>query len=127
MSAYVVGGCGHGVRRVPLTYQPAGLLERPVHAVHLVVEAASVAEVVAGAVSPPQRRVDGAAVHALAPLREKLCHLDCANTPYVSSPHTNLPHSALDYFIHISRASILKHCKVFSQMNGYHGDINSML
>lgn len=55
-----------------LTYQPPGLLERPVHAVHLVVQPASVAQVVARAVAPPQRRVDGAAVHALAPLRDKL-------------------------------------------------------
>lgn len=63
---------------MPLTYQPPGLLQRTVHAVHLVVEAARVAEVVAGAVAAPQRRVDGAAVDALAPDREKLRHLDCA-------------------------------------------------
>lgn len=71
--AYVVR---RRVRGVALTYQPPRLLERPVHAVHLVVEAARVAQVVAGAVAAPQRRVDGAAVHALAPLREELRHLD---------------------------------------------------
>lgn len=45
-----------------------GLDERPVLAVHLVVEAAGVAQVVAVAVAPPQRSGRGAAVHALAPL-----------------------------------------------------------
>lgn len=39
--------------------------ERPVDAVHLVVQAAGVAQVVAGAVPAPQRRGHGAAVDAL--------------------------------------------------------------
>lgn len=73
-----VGGRG-GRRRVALTYQPPRGFQRPVHAVHLVVEAARVAQVVAGAVAPPQRRVDGAAVDALAPLREEV-HLDYGDT-----------------------------------------------
>lgn len=49
-----------------LTHQsPLRLDERPVLTVHLVVEAAGVAEVVAGAVSPPERRGRRAAVHTL--------------------------------------------------------------
>lgn len=43
--------------------------ERPVDAVHLVVEAAGVAQVVPGTVSAPQRRGHGAAVDALPALR----------------------------------------------------------
>lgn len=39
--------------------------ERPVGAVHLVVETAGVAQVVASGVAAPQRRGHGAAVHAL--------------------------------------------------------------
>lgn len=75
-SAYICG-LRRACRRVPHTYQPARLLhERPVHAVHLVVQPARVAQVVARAVPPPQGRVDGAAVHALAPLAEVLRHLD---------------------------------------------------
>lgn len=46
--------------------------EGPAQAVHLAVEAAGVAQVVAGAVPPPQRRLDGAAVHALAALGQVL-------------------------------------------------------
>ena len=51
-----------GAHRVPALLQvtalPLALLhQRPVAAVHLVVEAAGVAEVVAGGVSPPQRSV----------------------------------------------------------------------
>lgn len=42
--------------------------KRPAEAVHLAVETAGVAQVVAGAVPPPERRLDGAAVHALATL-----------------------------------------------------------
>lgn len=45
-----------------------GLDEGPAEAVHLAVEAAGVAQVVAGAVPPPERRLDGAAVHTLATL-----------------------------------------------------------
>lgn len=49
-----------------LTHQsPLRLDERSVLTVHLVVEAAGVAEVVAGAVSPPERRGRRAAVHTL--------------------------------------------------------------
>lgn len=49
-----------------MSYQPfLGLDERPVDAVHLVVEAARVTQVVAGAVSAPQRRGHRAAVHTL--------------------------------------------------------------
>lgn len=52
-------------------YQPLGLLhQRSVHAVHLVVEPAGVAEVVAGPVSAPKRRRHRTAVDALPTLRE---------------------------------------------------------
>jgi len=51
------------------------LHQRSIHAVHLVVEAARVAKVVAGAVAAPQRRRNGAAVDALAPLSERVVHL----------------------------------------------------
>lgn len=55
-------------------YQSAWLLDqRPVHPVHLVVEAAGVAQVVAGAVATPQRGVDGAAVDALPAFRVEFC------------------------------------------------------
>ena len=46
--------------------------EGPAEAVHLAVETAGVAQVVAGAVAPPERRLDGAAVHALAALGQVL-------------------------------------------------------
>ena len=49
-----------------------GFDEWSVDAVHLVVEAACVTEVVAGPVPPPQRRGDGATVDALAPLTGNL-------------------------------------------------------
>lgn len=42
----------------------------------------------AGAVAAPQRRVDGAAVDALAPLREKLRHLDCATHIRYKASHS---------------------------------------
>ena len=52
-----------------LTHQsPLGLDQRPVLAVHLVVEAAGVAEVVSVAVSPPQRCRGRRTVDALAAL-----------------------------------------------------------
>lgn len=55
------------------SYQPPlGLDERPVLPVHLVVEAAGVAQVVAGAIAAPQRRGQGPAVDALAPLAWEL-------------------------------------------------------
>lgn len=40
--------------------------EGPAEAVHLAVKAARIAQVVACTISSPQRRLDGAAVHALA-------------------------------------------------------------
>lgn len=43
--------------------------QRPVDAVHLVIKAAGVAQVMSGSVSAPQRRRHGPAVHALAALR----------------------------------------------------------
>lgn len=49
-----------------------GLDEGPAEAVHLAVEAAGVAQVVASAVPPPERRLDGAAVHTLATLGQVL-------------------------------------------------------
>lgn len=49
--------------------------EGPAEAVHLAVETAGVAQVVAGAVPPPERRLDGAAVHALATLGHVLQHV----------------------------------------------------
>ena len=52
-----------------LTHQsPLGLDQRPVLAVHLVVEAAGVAEVVSVPVTTPQRSGGGPAVHALTTL-----------------------------------------------------------
>ena len=48
-------------------HPPLGLDERPVGPVHLVVEAAGVAEVVSVAVPPPQRGRVRAAVDALPP------------------------------------------------------------
>lgn len=54
--------------------------EGPAEAVHLAVEAAGVAQVVAGAVPPPQRRLDGTAVHALATLGQVLQQV-CAGAP----------------------------------------------
>ena len=56
------------VRHQTTHQSPFGFDERSVLAVHLVVETAGIAEVVAGAVSPPQRRRRGAAVDALATL-----------------------------------------------------------
>lgn len=47
-----------------------GLDEGSILSVHFVVQPAGVAEVVAGAVAPPQRRAGRAAVHAL----PTLCH-----------------------------------------------------
>lgn len=46
--------------------------EGPAEAVHLAVEAAGVAQIVAGAVPPPERRLDGAAVHAFTALGQVL-------------------------------------------------------
>ena len=49
-----------------MTYQsPLWLYKRPILAIHLVVETAGVAEVVAIAVPSPQRGGGGATVHAL--------------------------------------------------------------
>jgi hypothetical protein len=59
-----------GAHKTKTYVAPRLLHQRPVHAVHLVVEAARVAQVVAGAVAAPQRRRHGAAVDALAPVRE---------------------------------------------------------
>ena len=56
---------GAGLR----AYQAAlGLHQRPVGAVHLVVQTACVAEVVSVAVPPPQGRRGGATVHTLTTL-----------------------------------------------------------
>ena len=58
-----------------LTDESLGRLDQgAVHAVHLVVEAAGVAEVVAGAVAAPQRRRNGATVDALAALPKRKLH-----------------------------------------------------
>lgn len=52
-------------------YQSSGLFDqRSIHAVHFVVQAAGIAQVMAGAVAPPQGRRNGTAVHTLAALRE---------------------------------------------------------
>ena len=51
------------------TYDSPVLLDGSIGAVHLAVEAARVAQVVAGAVASPQRRRHGATVDALAALR----------------------------------------------------------
>jgi hypothetical protein len=61
----------HKTIRLRTYVAPRLLDQRPIHAVHLVVEAASVAQVVAGAVAAPQRRRHGAAVDALASVRER--------------------------------------------------------
>lgn len=73
VSAPQSGGCGVAVGTGQS--KPPGrrhallrLDEGPAEAVHLAVEAAGVAQVVAGAVPPPERRLDGAAVHAFATL-----------------------------------------------------------
>lgn len=58
------------------TNQPFGLFHQgPVHAVHLVVQPTRVAQVVSGAVAPPQRRGNRSAVHALATHAKHL--VDC--------------------------------------------------
>lgn len=63
-----------------LAYQPTGLTDQgSVHAVHLVVEAARVAQVVAGAVATPEGRRYGAAVDALPALAVVLHVLNCSN------------------------------------------------
>lgn len=54
--------------------------EGPAEAVHLAVEAAGVAQVVAGAVPPPERRLDGAAVHAFATLRGQVLQQVCGES-----------------------------------------------
>ena len=80
----VTNGLGvHGDLRnsVSCLYQSSGLLHQgPVHAVHLVVEAAGVAQVVSGAVSTPQGGVYGAAIDALPALCEVLGspRVDCS-------------------------------------------------
>ena len=52
-----------------LTHQsPLGLDQRPVLAVHLVVEAAGVAEVMSVPITTPQRGGGGPAIHALTTL-----------------------------------------------------------
>ncbi|KAJ8956903.1 hypothetical protein NQ318_014321 [Aromia moschata] len=54
-------------------YQSTRLLDkRPIHAVHLVVEAARVAKIVASAVSSPQRSVDGTAIDAFPTFGESI-------------------------------------------------------
>lgn len=77
--------------------------EGPAEAVHLAVEAAGVAQVVAGAVPPPQRRLDGTAVHALATLGQVFqqvdaftgCFLVCALTgPEMRQRSNQLPAKA---------------------------------
>lgn len=68
--------------------------EGPAEAVHLAVEAAGVAQVVAGAVPPPERRLDGAAVHALATLGQVLqqvCGESGDERPGEAAPRPPLP------------------------------------
>ena len=76
-------GCGSNFR----PYEASGLLdERSLRAVvHFVVEAAGVAQVVAGAVATPQRRRNGAAVDALAPLH-RFVFIGCIRTKKRSDP-----------------------------------------
>lgn len=54
--------------------------EGPAEAIHLAVEAAGVAQVVAGAVPPPKRRLDGAAVHAFATLGGQVLQQVCGES-----------------------------------------------
>lgn len=57
-------------------YQPAlGLDERPVDAIHLVVEATGVAQVVTRPIPPPQRGGHGPAVDTLPAFREVVKHI----------------------------------------------------
>lgn len=63
-SSHPLGEAGDPCGVFP-SYQPLLRLERPVDAVHFVVEPASVAQVVPGAILPPERRGHGPAVHAL--------------------------------------------------------------
>ena len=64
------------------TYQPPlGLDERPVLAVHLVIESAGVTQIVARTVPPPQGGRRGPAVHALSSL--------CRETPTHTHTHTH--------------------------------------
>lgn len=63
--------CGHlpkspATRRTPAAYQsPLGLDEWPVLPVHLVVEPTGVAQIVASAISPPERSGCGPTVDTL--------------------------------------------------------------
>lgn len=86
VSAPQSGGCGVAVGTGQS--KPPGrrhallrLDEGPAEAVHLAVEAAGVAQVVAGAVPPPERRLDGAAVHAFATLGGQVLQQVCAGAP----------------------------------------------
>lgn len=69
--------------------------EGPAEAVHLAVEAAGVAQVVAGAVPPPERRLDGAAVHAFATLGGQVLQQVCGESgderPGEATPCPPLP------------------------------------
>lgn len=86
VSAPQSGGCGVAVG-TGQSKPPGGrhallrLDEGPAEAVHLAVEAAGVAQVMAGAVPPPERRLDGAAVHALATLWGQVLQQVCAGAP----------------------------------------------
>lgn len=60
---------------IPTHHSLLGLDEGPAEAVHFGVEPAGVAQVVAGAVPPPQRGLDGAAVDALPALGQVLQQL----------------------------------------------------
>lgn len=63
------------ITRLTVSYQALLWLDEwPVDAVHLVVEAAGVAQVVSGAVPAPQRRGHGAAVDALPALGGHVVH-----------------------------------------------------
>lgn len=69
-------------------YQSTRLLDEwPIHAVHLVVETAGIAQVMAGAVATPQRRVDRTAIYALAPFGEVLGRplVNCIKTEWSSN------------------------------------------
>lgn len=64
-----------GIAATHCTHQSlAGLDQRPIHAVHLVIQSASVAQIVPGAVAPPQRRRDRSAVDTFASLAELKVH-----------------------------------------------------
>lgn len=76
------------------SYQPLLRLERPVDAVHFVVEPAGVAQVVPGAILPPERRGHGPAVHALPAVPGELLQILWKRDPRHTGQELCPPHRA---------------------------------